>query len=169
MKITKTYDNFPAWIVALSNLAAVAIYVSGLIIIQRTGWIPAFLFLAFILALEYRLLSTHCVNCFYWGKVCGFGKGKLSSKLFSRGDTSKFCAKEMSWKELIPDLLISLVPLTVGIVLMIIKFDIIIFIAVLLLLALTTLGNNFIRGDLTCKYCRQRELGCPAERMFSKK
>jgi hypothetical protein len=168
MGTAKTYDNFPAWVVASSNLLSLVIYVSGLIIILRTGWIPALLFLAFIMALEYRIISRHCVNCYYWGKVCGFGKGKLSSLFFSKGNPSKFCAKEMSWKEMIPDLLVSLVPLICGIVLMIIKFDFILLMAVLSVLILTTIGNNFIRGSLTCKYCRQRELGCPAEKLFSK-
>jgi hypothetical protein len=26
-----------------------------------------------------------------------------------------------------------------------------------------------IRGSIACKYCKQRELGCPAEQMFAKK
>jgi hypothetical protein len=25
-----------------------------------------------------------------------------------------------------------------------------------------------VRGQLACKYCKQRELGCPAEQLFSK-
>ena len=33
---------------------------------------------------------------------------------------------------------------------------------------LTTIGNGFIRGTLTCKYCKQGELGCPADRLFNK-
>jgi hypothetical protein len=134
----------------------------------RLGWIAAVLYLVFILAFEYRLISKHCVNCYYWGKTCGFGKGRLSSLFFKRGDPSKFCDKEMSWKDLIPDLLISLVPLIIGIVLMIIKFDFILLFAVIILIVLTTFGNGFIRGTLTCKYCKQRELGCSADKLFNK-
>jgi hypothetical protein len=74
----------------------------------------------------------------------------------------------MSWKDMIPDLLVSLVPLIIGIVLMIIKFDFILLFASVILIVLTTSGNGFIRGNLTCKYCKQRELGCPAEKLFSK-
>ncbi len=168
MEITKTHDNFPAWIILLSNIVSILIYVSGFIILQRLGWIAAGFYLIFILALEYRLISKHCVNCYYWGKFCGFGKGKLSSLFFKKGDPAKFCEKEMSWKDMIPDLLISLVPLLCGIVLMIIKFDLIVLISLIVLLALTTLGNSSIRGHLTCKFCKQRESGCPAERLFSK-
>jgi hypothetical protein len=134
----------------------------------RLGWIAAVLYLVFILALELRLISKHCVNCYYWGKTCGFGQGRLSSLFFKRGDPSKFCENKMSWKDMIPDLLVSLVPLIIGIVLMIIKFDFILLFASVILIVLTTSGNGFIRGNLTCKYCKQRELGCPAEKLFSK-
>ena len=168
MEITKTHDNFPAWIVILSNIVSILIYISGFMITLRLGWIPAVLYIVFILAFEYRLISKHCVNCYYWGKTCGFGKGRLSSLFFKRGDLSKFCNKEMSWKVMIPDLLVSLVPLIIGIVLMIIRFDFILLFAAIILILLTTIGNGFIRGNLTCRYCKQRELGCPAEKLFSK-
>jgi len=169
MEITKTHDNFPVWLVILSNLVSILIYSSGFIITFRLGWIAAVLYLVFILAIEYRLISNHCVNCYYWGKTCGFGKGRLSSLFFKKGDPAKFCMNEMSWKDMIPDLLVSLVPFIIGIVLMIIKFDFTLLIATIVLIALTTIGNGFIRGNLTCRYCKQRESGCPAEKLFSKK
>lgn len=165
---TRSYELFPARIVILSNLVSFLIYTSGLIITLRLGWIAAVLYLVFIFALEYRLLSKHCVNCYYWNKTCGFGKGKLSALFFKKGDPSLFCKKEMSWKDLIPDVLISLIPLLCGIILMIIRFDILLLVAVTLILALSTIGNGYIRSNLTCKYCKQRELECPAEKMFRK-
>ncbi len=168
MELTKTYDKFPLWIVFLSNLVSILIYISGFLIIFRLSLIAAVLYMAYILALEYRLLSKHCVGCYYWGKTCGFGKGRLSSLFFKKGDPAIFCGNKMSWKEMIPDLMISLIPLIIGIVLLIIKFDFFILFAAILLVALTTSGNGYIRGKLTCRYCKQRELGCPAEKLFSK-
>jgi hypothetical protein len=138
-------------------------------IILSLSWIAAILYLLFILALEFRLIRKHCVNCYYWGKTCGFGKGRLSSLFFKKGDPSKFCEKSFTWKDMIPDLLISLIPLLIAIALMIIKFNLILLFATILIIALTTIGNGFIRGNLTCKYCKQREIGCPAEQLFSKK
>ena len=169
MEITKTHDNFPVWIVILSNSVSILIYLSGFVITLRLSWITATLYLVFILALEYRLLSKHCVNCYYWGKTCGFGKGRLSSLFFKKGDPSKFCENAFDWKDMVPDLLVSLIPLLISIVLMIIKFNLILLFAAIILIALTTIGNGFIRGNLTCKYCKQREIGCPAEQLFSKK
>lgn len=151
----------------LSNFVSLAIYGLGFFIISQVGWIAVILFLAFILTLEYKVVSKHCIDCYYFGRICGFGRGKLSSLLFKKGDPSKFCDRKMSWKDMIPDLLVSLVPLVTAIILMIIKFNILLLASVLLLIAFATVGNGFIRGSLTCKYCGQRELGCPAEKLFS--
>ncbi len=168
MSATKTYDNFPFRIVILSNIVSISIYTIGFFLILRLGWIAAVIYLVFILAFEYRLISSHCVNCYYWGKTCGFGKGRISYLFFQNGDPSKFCSKKMTWKDMIPDLLVTLIPLITGIVFLIIKLNFLLLAAVILLILLTTMGNSFIRGTLACKFCRQRELGCPAEKLFSK-
>jgi len=75
----------------------------------------------------------------------------------------------MTWKDMIPELLIALIPLVMGIVMLIVNFKIIILAAVILLILLTTAGRGYIRGSLTCRFCKQRELGCPADKLFSKK
>ena len=56
----------------------------------------------------------------------------------------------------------------VGIVLLIRDFSWLVLAMVILLLFLATLGNGVIRGSLACKYCKQREIGCPAEQLFAK-
>jgi len=169
METSKNHENYPKWIVLLSNLVSLAIFALGFFILMRLSIIASFAYLLFVLVQEYRLISKHCVNCYYWGKTCGFGQGRVSAIFFKKGDTSKFCEKDITWKDLIPDLLISLIPIVVGIVLLIVKFDINILIAIVLLAFLSTSANGFVRGQLTCKYCKQRELGCPAEKLFNKK
>ena len=169
MEKVKAYENYPIWIVILSNLVSLSIYRLGFIIMIRLGLIISILYLVYIAILEYRLIRYHCVDCFYWGRTCGFGRGRLSSVFFKRGDNSRFCAKNFSWKNMIPDLLISLIPVVVGIYLLNTKFDILLLTAVILLIILTTKGNGFIRGQLTCRFCKQRELGCLANKLFNKK
>jgi hypothetical protein len=39
---------------------------------------------------------------------------------------------------------------------------------VIMLVLLSTIGNSFVRGSLACRYCKQRDLGCPAEQLFNK-
>jgi len=167
METIKKYENYPVGIVILSNLVSLAIYGIGFLIISGLGLVISLLYFLFILGFEYRLIRYHCTNCFYWGKRCGFGKGRLSSLFFKKGDISKFCEKEMTWRDMIPDILISLVPFVIGIILLILKFDFILLLGLILLLLLTTMGNGYIRGTLTCGYCVQRE-NCPAYLLFNK-
>jgi hypothetical protein len=168
MEITKAHENYPFSTVVLSKLVSFSIYGLGFFIIFGLGWVFASLFLLYVLFFEFRLIKNHCTSCYYWGKTCGFGKGRISSWFFKKGDVSKFCGKEMSWKDIVPDMLISIVPLVVGIILLFIKFDFLVLIALVLLVLFTTAGNSYIRGTLACKYCKQRELGCPAEALFNK-
>jgi hypothetical protein len=113
-------------------------------------------------------MRTHCVDCYYWGRTCGFGKGRISAIIFKQGDSSKFCKVNMSWKNMIPDLCITVIPLLIGIFLLIWKFEVLLLIAILLMIIASTVGNGFVRGVLTCKHCKQKELGCPAEKLFNK-
>jgi hypothetical protein len=168
MDNSQRYENYPGWVVVLSNLNQILSYGLGFLVMYKIGLIFAFLYLAYILVLEIRLLKTHCVDCYYWGRNCGFGKGRISALFFKKGDVARFCSKGIKPTDMIPDLLASLIPVLTGIVLIIVKFDFLLLAAVLVLILLTTAGNGFIRGRLVCRYCKQRDLGCPAERMFNK-
>jgi hypothetical protein len=169
MSESKTFESYPLGSVVLSNVVSLSIYGLGFFILFRSGWILAILYLIFIFSLEIRLIKNHCTACYYWGKTCGFGKGRISSLFFKKGDASKFCGKQMTWKDMIPDMLVFLFPFLGGIVLLIIQFDYLVLISLLVLLFLTFPGNGYIRGKLTCPFCKQRELGCPANDLFKKK
>ncbi|OFX89946.1 MAG: hypothetical protein A2W99_08715 [Bacteroidetes bacterium GWF2_33_16] len=168
MNPSEKYDNYPFWIVLLSNLHSLLMYGLGFLVMLKLGLIPAIGYIVFVLILEIRIIKNHCVDCYYWGKICGFGKGKISALFFRKGDISKFCLHEMTWKNMIPDMLVSVTPIIAGVILLCIDFDIKYLIFIILIIALTTFGNGFIRGKLTCKFCKQREIGCSADKLFNK-
>ena len=64
--------------------------------------------------------------------------------------------------------MVSIIPIIVGVILLIVNFNWLLLSMVLLLLLLTSMGNGLIRGSVACKYCRQREIGCPAEQLFNR-
>ena len=136
--------------------------------IYKVGWIWLTVFVLYIAWLEIRLLRRSCVNCYYYGKVCAFGKGKVSCLFFKKGDTNKFKQDKITWKDMVPDVMVSLIPIVTGIVLLVTDFNWLILSMVLLLLLLSSIGNGLIRGSLACKYCKQRESGCSAEQLFNK-
>lgn len=168
MKV-ECYENYPFWIVFCSNLLSILIYLIGAFIIYQIGFVWLIVYLAFILFLEFRLIRGHCTECYYYGKVCAFGQGKLSSLFFKKGNTKNFCKMNLRWIDLLPDFLVSLIPIIAGIILLIMDFNWILLLLIIILFILTFVGNSVVRGRLACKYCKQRKLGCPAEKLFNKK
>ncbi len=167
MKETECFEDYPYWIIIISNLLQLTIYTIGIIIIKPLGIIWVLFYLTYIAFFEIRLLRKSCVNCYYYGKRCAFGKGKLCSLFFKKGNPENF-AGNFTWKDLLPDMLVAIIPLIIGIVMLIINFNWLLLSLIILLFLLVSTGNGFVRGSLACKYCKQRELGCPAEKLFNK-
>jgi len=162
----RTYENFPAKIVVLSTAVAVLLYGLGAYILGRL-WVPlSILYLLYCLWLEVHVLKRSCVHCYYYGKVCGLGKGKLCSWLFQKGDSQHFAEREVSWREMVPDMMVLVLPLAGGIVLLIKEFTWLPVVLLVILVFLSLGGNAIVRGSFACRYCRQREIGCPAEKLF---
>jgi len=163
-------EKYPCSTVFISNLVAVAIYLLGGYLVNKFGgvwWTVGYL--GYIAFLEIKLLRGHCVNCYYFGKVCAFGKGKLSSLFFKKGNPKKFVKKDVGWKDILPDFLVTIVPVVLGIILLVRGFSWVVLGVVMGLFILMSAGNGYVRGQLACKYCKQRKIGCPAEKMFKKK
>lgn len=164
----KRYENYPAWIIAVCNLVPLSIYVTGAAILSGfSSWVSV-VYLLFCLWLEVRLLQKSCTNCYYYGKNCGVGKGRLCALLFKRGDPQRFAAKEATWKELLPDFLVSLLPLAGGIILSFLEFSWLRVVLLAVLIGLASVGTGVIRTNLLCKHCEQGRLGCPAAKLFEK-
>jgi hypothetical protein len=151
----------------LSILLSLSIYAVGAVILLGYGVILAILYLMFCMGVEFRIMKKSCVNCYYYGKDCGIGKGRLCSLLFKRGDPATFAERTVSRADLVPDFLVALFPLGGGVVLLMRNFSIGLAALVALLALLVTVGNFLVRSSYACKYCKQREIGCPAEKLFS--
>ncbi len=161
------FEQFPLWIPAIATLHTLSIYALGAIILSGLGSWAFILYLGFCLYVEFAILRKSCIHCYYHGKWCGLGRGKICALFFAKGDPERFIKREITWKALIPDMLVLLVPLAAGIVLLIPQFSLLRLGLILLLIAIAMGGNAMIRGSLVCKFCRQRTLGCPAEKFFS--
>ena len=160
------YERYPLGTVIASNAVAWSIYGLGTAIVARHGAGPALVYVACCLWVELRVLTKSCRSCWYYGRLCGFGKGKLCALLFPKGDPADFLRKEITWVDLVPDFAVGLLPVVAGAVLLLRGFSWALLLMVLALLGLTTAGNAFVRGVLVCRRCRQRELGCPAQKLF---
>jgi hypothetical protein len=161
-------ENYPLWMVFISNLLSFLIYGIGVYILFRFGIIWVVAYLIFVVVFQFRLISRHCTDCYYYGRTCAFGKGRLSALFFKKGSPEKFTGMTITWKDIVPDFLLFIIPVLAGIVLLFQGFTWTILILVIALLLLGFAGNALVRGHLACKYCRQREIGCPAMQLFNK-
>jgi len=162
------YENFPVWIPLLSCALSLSIYTLGALIFSQLGMLFIVLYIMFCLWIELRIFQKSCVNCYYYGKTCGLGRGKLCALLFKKGNSEEFVNKEISWKDLLPDFLVLIFPLAGGIIILMRDFSWLVLTLMVILAVLSVGGNAVMRGSLACKYCKQKELGCPAERLFNK-
>ena len=169
MSEVNCHENYPIRIVILSNLLSLSIYgIGAYILTEITVWliVP---YLLYCVWLEIRLITRSCVNCYYYGKTCAFGKGKLCALFIKKkGDPQAFAQDEVTWIQLLPDFAISVVPIVAGIILLIFNFTWPLLALTAALAIISTGGNAFVRGSFACKSCRQREIGCPAEKLFDK-
>ncbi len=163
-----SFGDFPWWMVATCNAVGLGIYAVGLYLVARLGIVWGLLYLAYCVWMEWRILSGSCRHCYYFGKRCGFGKGRVCSWFFTRGPERSLCRKPISWWHVLPEFMASLIPLGVGIAMLIRDFSWLVLLLIVALVFLGSVGTGFVRGQLACKYCRQRELGCAAEQLFSR-
>ena len=168
MEADACHERFPWPIVLLANVVTLSIYAVGTYLLWGLGFWWAILYLLYCVWMEWRLLTKSCVTCYYYGKVCGFGKGKLCALLVKQGDPQKFGAGTFSWRDLIPDFGVLVFPAVGAIGGLIVDFRWINLGLLVVLLVLCLGGNAVVRGSFACRYCKQRELGCPAEQLFSK-
>ena len=165
---TEGYDQFPLPLVFLCVSATVSIYAIGAYLIAPMGIISVALYLLFCLGMEIRVLITGCRDCYYFGKLCAFGRGKICSLLFEKGIPERFIEKKISWKSLVPDFLVSIVPIFTGGLYLFTNFS---WERLVMILAFGVIAfplTGFIRGSISCRYCKQKEFGCPAIQFFSK-
>jgi hypothetical protein len=169
-KKPQAFESYPLWILIITNVLNLAVCVAGSYIMFRLSLITGFLFIAYLVVLEFYLYREACPHCFYYGRLCAFGRGVLAALFFKRGDPKKFCERELSYKDFIPQLLVVLVPLTVGIALLVSRgFDILVLIAMTYPIFSWFALNPLIYGRLACKHCRQGSICCPALDFFIKK
>ncbi len=164
----RTFENYPSRMVAISVLVTISVYALGTLVLSGLGPVIVTAYLLYCAAYEIWVMKYSCINCHYYGKLCGLGRGKISAWLFPKGNPEKFVGRTMTWKTLVPDLLIVLLPLLGGIVLLTrhLSWQLAVYMAMLVTISLG--GNAFVRTRIACKYCTQRTIGCPAERFFGR-
>ena len=127
------------------------------------------LYLFYCIGAELLVIIRSCKDCWYYGKICGLGKGKIAPLFAKKGDTKKFADRDISMVYMIPDFLVAILPLLGGVILLLLDFSILVLSLMVVLIVLFFGGTAVIRGTFACKYCKQKDIGCPAYAIFNKK
>ena len=136
----------------------------------RLHLITGIIYLLYIVLMEFFVYKEACPHCFYYGKVCFSGRGKLANLLYKKGEPKKFCERPIKFKDLIPQLIVVVVPVIVGIALLISRgFHLLTLIAVVYPVFNWFAINPILYGKLACPHCKQGKKCCPALDFFSKK
>ena len=169
MNQTKTYERYPLWVVILINFFTLLVYLAGGYIIFKLSVITGILYLAYLALLEFNLYRKSCVHCYYYGKRCAFGKGRVAALFFKKAEVQQFCKNKFSFKDFVPQILIILVPFIVGVALLISRgYNFLIIIAIIYPVASWIIFNPIIHGKLACPFCKQGAVCCPALSFFNK-
>jgi len=169
MDTTKTYEQFPLWIPLIALLMELCMFLLGAYILLGFGILIVILYLLYCISMELIVVLRGCKNCYYYGKLCGMWKGRIAPLFTKKGDTAKFNERTIRPIDLLPDFLVTIFPLVGGIILSVLDFSMLRVGLMIILLVLSLGGTAVIRGSFACKYCKQREVGCPAETLFNKK
>ena len=169
MNNPKIFSNYPLWMVFAVNILMLTVYAAGAYILFTLGLVTGMLYVLFLLLLEVQVYREGCVNCFYYGKRCAFGKGIIAAMLFKKGNPKKFCEREIKFKDLIPQALVILIPVIIGIVLLVSRgFNLFILAAMLYPVISWFAVNPVVYGRLACPHCKQGSICCPALKFFTK-
>jgi hypothetical protein len=167
----KLFESYPLWMTFVYYLVSLLIYLPGLYLTYLILPVFAILFFFYIMYLEIQVLREGCRRCYYYGKRCVCGKGKIA-KVFMKKDTKvKFNEKEVTGKSMIPSMLPPFFALIAGIYLTYMSWPNFSFIIVglaIIPLIVTFLGNPILYGKIACLHCKQGKLGCPACDFFMK-
>ena len=161
-------EEFPLKTACTSLLFTILSYVLGSILLFALNPIIGLLYLFLWMFTTVLSLKLRCAYCVYYGKLCGFGFGKLCKVIFKQGDP-KECTNPRNIAPIaVLSLGASVFPIIGGIILNVSDFSLL---NLLLLITYVIFGitpNFFIRRSV-CERCKQGKLGCPAYKQTIKK
>jgi hypothetical protein len=156
----KGREDFPGTGIFLGNLLMVIWIALGTIACYFFNSVVAWIYLGVAVLMVFVVLrGLVCVNCYYYGKWCPTGWGKLSALLFKQGDIEKF--GESIGLKLAPVTygLLTLVPLVLGTISAVQHFSAV---KPVVLAAILVIGfySGSVARKSACAQCKMK-LCCP--------
>jgi len=168
-KQPSAFENYPLSTNLITSIVTLLICAVGVYLLWQLGMIWGILFILYIIGLELFTFKHGCSCCYYYGKRCAFYRSKVAPLFFKKDDPQKFCQRKVTFWNLLPTVLASLIPVIVGVFLLIKSFSLLILILTLIPVINWFIVNPLIFGKLVCLHCKQGRICCPANDFFGKK
>lgn len=151
-------EGYPQPIIIIRWILLLLAFGWGVYILHKLHHMLAMIYIIYaVLALTLILLLSRCVNCFYHGKLCNTGWGKMAAYLFKKSDESKYVEY---YNYAIFLHFLWLVPFLIALLQVIRERDILALLT-FLIYAFILFIEKITLKKLCCKRCHQREF-CPA-------
>ncbi len=151
-------DNYPAHIIVIRWIILLLAFALGIYVLLEFHHMLAIVYIVYAsLALTLILSLSRCGSCFYHGRFCNTGWGKIAAYLFKKGDESKYVDR---YDYAIFLHLLWLIPLLAAALQAIRKRNVLA-LAIFAAYLLTLFVEKIILKKLCCKRCHQRDF-CPA-------
>jgi hypothetical protein len=84
-------DTYPKYVVVLRWIVLGAAFALGVYILTSIKQVLGIAYVIYsLIALTFILPLSRCAHCFYHGKLCNTGWGKVAAYLVAKGDESKY-------------------------------------------------------------------------------
>jgi uncharacterized membrane protein YccF (DUF307 family) len=152
------YENYPKHIIAIRWLILLIAFALGIYVLLDLHYMLAIVYILYsLIALTLILPLSRCVSCFYHGKFCNTGWGRVAFYLFKKGDESKYVDH---YNYAIFLHLLWLVPLLIALLQLVRKRNILA-LSILVTYLFILFLEKIVLKKLCCKRCHQKEF-CPA-------
>ena len=153
-------EEYPKPSIARANLSIVLWIAVGTVACWLLLPLAAWVYLAAVMTMTVLVMrKLVCTNCYYYGKWCCMGWGRLSALLFSRGSIDRFRGSIGIRIAPLFYALLVLVPLIMVIMALVQEYTVP-KIVILVLLLLVSLYSGFLSRKRNCSRCKMKPL-CP--------
>lgn len=153
-------EEFSKFIIILGNILMLLWIALGTISCWFLSPLIALLYMLFALIMIFVVLRKMvCANCYYYGKWCAMGWGKLSAIFFRKGDVDKFSSSIGIKLAPVTYGLLTLIPLILIVISLVRGFSIFKVVLLILLLFISFYSGSINRKK-TCAKCKMRII-CP--------
>jgi len=151
-------DSYPKSVIVIRWIILVAAFALGIYILTNIKQLLGLAYIIYSLVVLTLILPlSRCSSCFYHGKACNTGWGKVAAYLFPKGDESKF-VRHYDYAIFIH--LLCIIPLLASLF-QLVRLRNLLALVVFGLYLFILLIEKITLKKLACSRCRQREF-CPA-------